>query len=135
MEKHTGNHGSGFRDYAVVWSVKEPSGGLYSLQVAWATLELVFLLRVRQMKAPASISFERSTPWDEELHFSEITSYTIIKTTRWIIIHSFMKQQFFLKKVFRKGKLIYKKNEYTSFSFYVYLNYYSKCWNSNLSKE
>lgn len=35
---------------------------LYSLQVAWATLELVFLLRVRQMKAPASISFERSTP-------------------------------------------------------------------------
>lgn len=37
---------------------------VYSLQVACATFELVFLLRVRQMKAPASISFERSTPWE-----------------------------------------------------------------------
>ena len=38
----------------------------YSLQVACATLELVFRLRVRQMKAPASINFERSTPCNED---------------------------------------------------------------------
>lgn len=35
---------------------------VYSLQTACATLELDFLLSVRQIKAPASISFERSTP-------------------------------------------------------------------------
>lgn len=33
-----------------------------SLQVACATLELVFLFRERHMKAPASISLGRSTP-------------------------------------------------------------------------
>ena len=38
---------------------------VYSLQLACATLEFVFLLRLRQMKAPAVISLERSTPWQK----------------------------------------------------------------------
>lgn len=39
---------------------------LYSLQDACATLELVFLFRIRQMKAPAFISFDMSTPWSQD---------------------------------------------------------------------
>lgn len=45
-----------------LWNRALCLGLVYSLQVACATLELVFLLRVRQMKAPASISLGRSTP-------------------------------------------------------------------------